>query len=117
MAIALAGPVHGPHAIDHSRLDLDEALAPIALHGPTCCALGQRRGDGVIGRISKGDANHVRALDPASGNFMARTQSKSGEVGSLTVVALAPRVALEPRMNLAPVDVEHAHGDGAGRPI
>ena len=39
-------------------------LALIALHGPPCCALGQRRGDGVIGRISKGDANHLRALDP-----------------------------------------------------
>jgi hypothetical protein len=33
-------------------------------HGPPCCALGQRRGDGVIGRIGKGDANHLRALDP-----------------------------------------------------
>jgi hypothetical protein len=38
-------------------------LALIPLHGPPCCALGQRRGDGVIGRISKGDANHLRALD------------------------------------------------------
>ena len=47
-----------------NRLDLDKALAPIALHRPPCCALGQRRGDGVIGRISKGDANHLRALDP-----------------------------------------------------
>ena len=64
LAIALAGPAHGPHAVDHSRLDLDEALAPIALHGPPCRALGQRRGDGVIGRISEGDANHLRALDP-----------------------------------------------------
>jgi hypothetical protein len=33
------------------------------LYGPPCCALGQRRGDGVIGRITKGDANHLRALD------------------------------------------------------
>src|SRR5208282_6304196 len=63
-AIALARPADGPHSVDHGRLDLDEALAPIALHGPPCCALGQRRGDGVIGRISKGDANHLRALDP-----------------------------------------------------
>jgi hypothetical protein len=64
LAVALAGPAHGPHAVDHGRLDLDEALAPIALHGPPCCALGQRRGDGLIGHISKGDANHLRALDP-----------------------------------------------------
>jgi hypothetical protein len=63
LAVALARPAQGPHAVDHSRLDLDEALAPIALHGPRCCALGRRRGDGVIGRISKGDANHLRALD------------------------------------------------------
>ena len=39
-------------------------MAPIALHRPPCRALGQRRGDGVIGRISKGDANHLPALDP-----------------------------------------------------
>ena len=39
------------------------ALAPIALHRPPCRALGQRRGDGVIGLISKGDANHLRPLD------------------------------------------------------
>jgi hypothetical protein len=61
--LALARPAHGPHAVHHSRLDLDEALAPMALHGPPCCALGQRRGDGVIGHFSKGDAND-RALDP-----------------------------------------------------
>ena len=24
VAVALAGPAHGPHAVDHSRLDLDE---------------------------------------------------------------------------------------------
>src|SRR5580693_7206268 len=52
-AVAVVGPAHGPHAVDHRRLDLDEALVPIALHGPPCCALGQRRGDGVIGRISR----------------------------------------------------------------
>jgi hypothetical protein len=40
-AIALAGPAHGPHAIDDRPLDLNEALAPIALHGPPCCARGQ----------------------------------------------------------------------------
>jgi hypothetical protein len=33
-ALALPGPAHRPHAIDHRRLDLDEALAPIALHRP-----------------------------------------------------------------------------------
>jgi hypothetical protein len=32
-------------------------------------ALGQRRGDGVIGSISKGNANHLLTLDPR-GNFM-----------------------------------------------
>ena len=64
LQVALAGPAHGPHAVHHRRLDLDEALAPIALHGPPCCALGQRRGDRVIGRMSKGDAKHLRALDP-----------------------------------------------------
>jgi hypothetical protein len=63
-AVALTGPSHGPHAVDHRRLDLDEALAPIALHRPLCRALGQRRGDGVIGFISKGDANHLPAFDP-----------------------------------------------------
>ena len=54
---------HGPHAVDHRRLDLDEALAPIALHRPPCRALGQRRGDGVIGVISEDDANHLPSLD------------------------------------------------------
>lgn len=37
----------------HRRLDLGEALLPIALHGP-CRALWQRRGDGVIrGSLSR----------------------------------------------------------------
>ena len=39
-------------------------MALIALHGPPRCALGQRRGDGVIDCISKDDANHLPALDP-----------------------------------------------------
>jgi hypothetical protein len=64
-AVALAGPAHGAHAIDHRRLDLDEVLVPIALQGLPCYALGQRRGDGVIGCISKDDANHLRHLIPA----------------------------------------------------
>ena len=34
VAVALAGPVYGPHKLDHGRPDLDEALAPIALHRP-----------------------------------------------------------------------------------
>jgi hypothetical protein len=34
---------------------LDEALALLALHGPPRCALGQRRGDGIIDCISKDD--------------------------------------------------------------
>jgi hypothetical protein len=29
-------------------------LTPIALHGPPCCALGQCRGDGAIGRTFRG---------------------------------------------------------------
>lgn len=33
-AVALARPPHGPHPIHDGRLDLDEALAPIALHWP-----------------------------------------------------------------------------------
>jgi hypothetical protein len=40
-------------------------LALRALHGPPCHALGQRRGDGVLGRISQRDANHLQALDPS----------------------------------------------------
>ena len=28
LAVALAGPAHGPHAVDRSRLDLDEAIGP-----------------------------------------------------------------------------------------
>jgi hypothetical protein len=40
-------------------------ISPIALHGPPHCALGQRRGDGVIGRITKGDANHPGHVIPA----------------------------------------------------
>jgi hypothetical protein len=43
---------------------LDEALVLIALHGPPCCALGQRRGDGVIGRTSKNDASRTQTIDP-----------------------------------------------------
>jgi hypothetical protein len=63
-AVALAGPAHGPHAVDHRRLDLDKSLAPIALHRPSCRALRERRGDDVVGRISKDDTNHLQALDP-----------------------------------------------------
>jgi hypothetical protein len=44
VAHALARLAHGPHAVDHHRLDFDEALALPALHGPPCRALGQRRG-------------------------------------------------------------------------
>jgi hypothetical protein len=51
-AVTLAGHAHGPHAVHHRRLDFDEALASIALHGPPCRALGRRRGDGVMGCIS-----------------------------------------------------------------
>jgi hypothetical protein len=28
VAVALAGPAHGPHAVDHCRLDLDESIGP-----------------------------------------------------------------------------------------
>ena len=44
VAVALAEPAHGPHAVDHGRLDW-----MIALHGRPYRALVQRRGDGVIG--------------------------------------------------------------------
>lgn len=64
-AVTLAGHAHDPHAVHHRRLDLDEALASIALHRPSCRALGKRRGDGVIGFISKGDANRLQRLIPA----------------------------------------------------
>jgi hypothetical protein len=50
-AATLAWPAHGPHAVDHRRFDLDEALVPIALRRPRCRALWQRRRDGVIHRI------------------------------------------------------------------
>jgi hypothetical protein len=95
LVVALAGPAHGPHAVDHSGLDLDEALALIALHGPPCCALRERRGDGVIGRISKGDANHLRALDPhraviswrvsvaAEGHRRRRTKVATNKTGGM----------------------------------
>jgi hypothetical protein len=34
-AVALAGAPHRPHAINHSRLDLDKAVTTVALHGPS----------------------------------------------------------------------------------
>jgi hypothetical protein len=34
VAVAFAGPSHGPHAVHDGRLDLNEALVPVALHGP-----------------------------------------------------------------------------------
>jgi hypothetical protein len=37
--------------------------------------LEQRRGDGVIDGLSKGDANHLRALDPNERKFHGATQS------------------------------------------
>ena len=48
--VALAGPAHGPQR----DLPPPPALAPIALHRPLCRALGQRRGDGVIGPVIRG---------------------------------------------------------------
>ena len=44
VALALAGPAHGPHALDHSRLDLDEALAPDRAAWATVLNLKPRRG-------------------------------------------------------------------------
>jgi hypothetical protein len=64
LAVALAGPAHGPHSVDHGRLDLDEAIGPDRAARATGLRPWAARGDGVIGRISKGDANHLRALDP-----------------------------------------------------
>jgi hypothetical protein len=71
-AVALTGLAHGPHAVNDRRLDLDEALPAIALHGPPCRARGQRRGDSVIGCISKGDTNHLAILDPNRAVFSWR---------------------------------------------
>jgi hypothetical protein len=34
-AVTLAGLPHRPHAINHSRLDLDKAPTTVALHGPS----------------------------------------------------------------------------------
>ena len=34
-AVALSGTAHGPQAVDDSGLDLDEALAAVALHRPS----------------------------------------------------------------------------------
>jgi hypothetical protein len=46
-------------------MDRRKSGSGIALHRPPCCAPGQCRGDGVIGSISKDDANHLPALDGA----------------------------------------------------
>ena len=62
-ALALAGTAHSPQAVDDGRLDLDEALAVLALHGPPRGALRQRRGDRVKGGLGEGDANHRRERD------------------------------------------------------
>ena len=34
-AVTLAGAPHRSHTINHGRLDLDKALIPVALHGPS----------------------------------------------------------------------------------
>jgi hypothetical protein len=68
VAVALARAAHGPHAVNHRRLDLDEALVPIALHGATVLTLGRRRGDGVVGQSS---AAHSREVGPRW-NFWSR---------------------------------------------
>ncbi len=57
-AIVLSRPAHGRQAIDDGRLDVDEALAALSLHGPRGRALGQRRADGFIGGGRDGDADH-----------------------------------------------------------
>ena len=65
VGVILARPAHGPHAVDDGRLDLDEAFALVALHGPPSRAFRQRRGDGVIGALGEDKANHLRMrLDP-----------------------------------------------------
>ena len=33
-AVAFAAHARNPHEVDHRRLDLDDAMVPIALHGP-----------------------------------------------------------------------------------
>jgi hypothetical protein len=37
-AVAFAAHARNPHEVDHRRLDLDEALVPVALHEPPCRA-------------------------------------------------------------------------------
>jgi hypothetical protein len=56
LVVALAAPAHRPHAVNHRRLDLAEALVSIDCMGDRA----ERRGDGVIGCISKDDANNPR---------------------------------------------------------
>ena len=80
--VALAGPAHGPDAVDYRRLDLDESLAPIAPHRLPCRALGQPRGDGVIDCISKDDANHLRHSIPAEWKFHGATSSPQRPLAS-----------------------------------
>src|SRR5580704_7969468 len=46
--MALAGPPHGPHAADHSRLDLDEALALIAPSPPNEHLLQERSPTNIV---------------------------------------------------------------------
>jgi hypothetical protein len=44
-APALAGPPHGPQAVENGRLDVDEASVVLTKDGPQRRILGQRRAD------------------------------------------------------------------------
>jgi hypothetical protein len=62
-AVAFTWSPYGPQSVNDGRLDLDEALAALPLHGPPRGALRQRRGDRVKGGLGEGDANHRRERD------------------------------------------------------
>ena len=55
-AVALAGPAHGPHAVDHRRLNLDEALAPTDCMDHRAASLGD--GEAMASSVQRHD--HIR---------------------------------------------------------
>ena len=84
VGVVLARLAHGPHAVDDGRLDLDEAFALVALHGPPSRALWQRRGDGVIGALGEDKANHLSMrLDPGQAviSGLKRVRTKVVQLG------------------------------------
>jgi hypothetical protein len=59
-AAALAGSAHLPHALAYRPPRLERSIGRIAPHRPPCPALGQRRGDGVIGPSSDAHSREIR---------------------------------------------------------